>query len=285
MSAVLRFESHWSYLLLVALTAGLLVFALARYLGVRAQFYPKRIREFYEKQEKALVPLSGGFGFLLAGVLVYALFLDKAILVATLAGLVGLLDDVFKVRRKGKGIKARTKLLGLVLVALTFRYLGFDWLRTAWAFVVLLSTTSATNFTDGVDGLLGTITIPVLLVLPKTPANAVLLGVVISYLVYNVSPATIFMGDTGSYFIGGYLAATMLFNNEEWWLFALCFVGVLEVVSVVLQVAYFRLTGGKRLFRMTPLHHHFQKLGWSDPRIVFAFAAVQTIAAVVYLVR
>jgi len=139
-------------------------------------------------------------------------------------------------------------------------FFGFGAKRVVWSFVVLLATTSATNFTDGADGLLGSVLLPVFLVLPQSAVTGALLGALISYLFFNVSPAKLFMGDTGSLFFGGFLAAFMLLRGQEWWLILLCLIGVIEVASVVLQVIYFRLTGGKRIFRMTPYITIFKNL-------------------------
>lgn len=257
---------------------GYFVFWSCLHLGLRWGFYPKRIREFYDDQWKAHVPLSGGLGFLLIGLLLYLRFRHPALLIALLSGLVGLADDVTKTLRQGHGMKARYKILLLVLVSLCFFSFGYGATRVAWSFIVLLATTSATNFTDGADGLLGSVLVPVFLVLPQSGVTGALLGSLISYLFFNASPARLFMGDTGSLFFGGFLASFMLLRGQEWWLILLCLIGVIEVASVVMQVIYFRLTGGKRIFRMTPIHHHFQKLGWSDPRIVTLFTGIQAVA-------
>jgi len=237
---------------------GYFVFWSCLHLGLRWGFYPKRIREFYDDQWKAHVPLSGGLGFLLIGLLLYLRFRHPALLIALLSGLVGLADDVTKTLRQGHGMKARYKILLLVLVSLCFFSFGYGATRVAWSFIVLLATTSATNFTDGADGLLGSVLVPVFLVLPQSGVTGALLGSLISYLFFNASPARLFMGDTGSLFFGGFLASFR-------WLILLCLIGVIEVASVVMQVIYFRLTGGKRIFRMTPIHHKLLRahcVGW-----------------------
>jgi len=144
---------------------GYFVFWACLYLGLRWGFYPKRIREFYDDQWKANVPLSGGLGFLLIGLILYFQFKQPALLVALLSGLVGLVDDVTKTLRQGHGMKARYKILLLMVVSLCFFSFGFGAKRVVWSFVVLLATTSATNFTDGADGLLGSVLLPVFLVL------------------------------------------------------------------------------------------------------------------------
>jgi phospho-N-acetylmuramoyl-pentapeptide-transferase len=267
--------------LIAGLLIGYVVFWLCTRLGTTFKFYPQRIREFYEDQSKANVPLSGGIGFLLFASVLFFVFHEPALLIGVLAGLVGFIDDFTKIRRRGNGIKARVKIALLFLVSLTLFFYGFGWQRVLWSFIVLLAATSATNFTDGVDGLLGAVLIPVFLVLPSSGVTGALLGALLSFLVFNSYPAKLFMGDTGSFFFGGYLGALMLLQGREWWLLLVCFIGVVEVLSVMIQVSYFRLTGGKRVFLMTPIHHHFQKLGWSDPRIVTLFASIQALACAV----
>ncbi|WP_018963001.1 hypothetical protein [Coprothermobacter platensis] len=265
---------------LLGLCAGYLVFWLCLKLGIQLKFYPKRIREFYEDQSKSSIPLSGGIGFMLLSMGLYIYFREPALLLGLLCGLVGLVDDLSKTLRHGEGIKARVKVVLLFLISLVFLSFGFDFVRVLWCFIVILATTSATNFTDGVDGLLGSVLIPVMLILPLSGVTGGLLGALLAFLFFNVSPAKLFMGDTGSFFFGGFLGGLMLIEGKEWWLLLLCFIGVVEVASVIIQVTYFHLTGGKRVFLMTPIHHHFQKLGWSDPRIVTLFASLQAIACI-----
>jgi phospho-N-acetylmuramoyl-pentapeptide-transferase len=232
---------------------------------------------------------------------------------AALMGLLGFVDDRLKVARGSEGLKARYKLpvqivVGLVLLYLIGNYfaewqhvmaLTGDplpwpvyapwWLYYPVGLFVWLGALNGANFTDGLDGLLSSTTLVVLagafLALldgtePLALPAAIGFGCLAAFLVYNWKPALIYMGDAGSLAVGALVAG--LFLAKGWWLFlGLCvFVWVVNVASVIVQVAVFRLTG-KRPLLCSPLHHHFEMAGWGERRIVLAFTGLQLLGCLV----
>ena len=147
------------------------------------------------------------------------------------------------------------------------------------------------NLTDGVDGLSSSVTIPVMVFFTAAAAMlgkfdlallpASLTGGLIAYLFYNWHPAKVFMGDTGSLFLGGVVCALAFALDMPLILILVGFVYICETLSVILQVSYFKLTHGKRLFKMSPIHHHFEMCGWKEEKIVLTFAAVSAIMCVI----
>jgi phospho-N-acetylmuramoyl-pentapeptide-transferase len=227
-------------------------------------------------------------------------------------GLIGFLDDILKIRKKkSEGLKAWQKLLmqlvatGIfafylyshpqiktgMLVPFTggmqtgiFLHLGI-WFIPA-VFVIVLGTDNGVNFTDGLDGLCASVTIAVSLFflgvavkenIPTAPVAGAMTGSLLGFLLYNVYPAKIFMGDTGSLALGGYVASLALVMQMPLFIVTVGFIYLIEVLSVIIQVAYFRKTHGKRFFRMAPLHHHFELGGWSETRVVAVFTIVTVI--------
>jgi phospho-N-acetylmuramoyl-pentapeptide-transferase len=259
---------------------------------------------------KAGTPTMGGLLFLpVAALAALATFpTDPAVYVALFVslghGALGFVDDYRKTALgRPLGLKAREKLVGQTLLGLLLAVAALGPLHVgAWiavpftglrltlapvlyaAFIVLvvIATTNATNLTDGADGLLATTALPPLaafavlaLVQGQGGAAAVMLGLagaLIGFLRVNRHPAKAIMGDTGSMAIGGALAAVAVITHAELWLIWIGGLFVLEDLSVMVQVAYFRRTGGKRLLRMSPLHHHFELGGWSEPVLVRRFA-------------
>jgi len=243
-------------------------------------------------QAKAGTPTMGGAAFLLAATVAWLLLGDDlgadlapALLVLG-SGLLGLWDDALALQRKraiaqglevGTGLLARYRLLGQGALALGFAVwavgaghalFGVAWLDVlAYAFVVVGSI-NALNFTDGLDGLAAGVAAIALLFFLGSPFAAALLGALLGFLWYNAHPARVIMGGVGAEALGAGLAALAITQGTVWYLPLVLLVPVLEVVSVILQVSYFRATGGKRIFRMTPLHHHFELGGWPETRIV-----------------
>lgn len=243
-------------------------------------------------QAKAGTPTMGGAAFLLAATVAWLLLGDDlgadlapALLVLG-SGLLGLWDDALALQRKraiaqglevGTGLLARYRLLGQGALALGFAVwavgaghalFGVAWLDVlAYAFVVV-SSINALNFTDGLDGLAAGVAAIALLFFLGSPFAAALLGALLGFLWYNAHPARVIMGGVGAEALGAGLAALAITQGTVWYLPLVLLVPVLEVVSVILQVSYFRATGGKRIFRMTPLHHHFELGGWPETRIV-----------------
>ena len=152
---------------------------------------------------------------------------------------------------------------------------------------VMVGCVNSVNLTDGVDGLSSSVTLPVMaffaaasvalgkLELALLPAS--LFGGLIAYLCYNWHPAKVFMGDTGSLFLGGVVCGLAFALEMPLILILVGFVYICETLSVILQVGYFKLTHGKRLFKMSPIHHHFEMCGWKEERIVLSFAAVSAV--------
>lgn len=238
-------------------------------------------------------------------------------LLALTSALIGFVDDYVKLfKKRNKGLSAKQKLvLQFVSVAgfLAYRYFfcrtdgvsptsvrmfglfGLDRLELSWFYfpimlVLLVYLINCANLTDGIDGLEGSISwvhclffLLVVHLLSPVPENmpvavlcAGVMGGLTGFLIFNFHPAKIFMGDTGSLFLGGFVTAVTVALDAELLLFPIAFVWIAEGVSVLLQVGWFKLTK-KRLFRMAPIHHHFEKGGWSEYRIVFTFAAVTAV--------
>jgi phospho-N-acetylmuramoyl-pentapeptide-transferase len=239
-------------------------------------------------------PTMGGIAFLLAALLVWLLFGDKSAdlwAVACLilaAALLGWYDDLMAIlaRRRtvnsdaAPGLLARYRLLLQTAIALAFALyatraghslFGIDWLDTLAYALIIVGAINAMNFSDGLDGLAaGLMAIMLLLFLPFSLAGA-LLGGLLGFLWYNAPPARVFMGGVGSEALGAALAGLAIISGWVWWLPLIALVPVLEVLSVMVQVVYFRLTGGSRLLKMSPLHHHFELSGWSEEQVIFRF--------------
>jgi phospho-N-acetylmuramoyl-pentapeptide-transferase len=256
--------------------------------------------------KKAGTPTMGGTIILLALALVTLRFADKSVemvilLIAALGyGLVGFLDDYIKILlKRSLGLTAKQKLLGQLIVSVVvcvlLAYIGHStdvripltgytipmgWLYYPFVVIMMLGTSNAVNFTDGLDGLLagtsavafGAYTIIAMnLTQPDVAVfSAAMVGAVLGFLVFNAHPAKVFMGDTGSLGIGGGLALVAVLTKSEILLVLIGGVFVVEVLSVIIQVVSFK-TRGKRVFKMSPIHHHFELSGWSEWRVVITF--------------
>ncbi len=209
-------------------------------------------------------------------------------------GVIGFLDDYIKVvKKRNLGLTSRQKLLMQIALSGGYALLVYltggtqihipfygVWTAGVWfipiAVFIIVAMTNATNLTDGVDGLCGSVSVIVCLFLLILCGNsfgygvvtAAAAGAIAGFLVWNFHPARVFMGDTGSLFIGGVLCAVAFGIGRPLLLLPMGIVYFLETVSVMLQVSYFKLTHGKRLFKMSPLHHHFELCGWSENKIV-----------------
>jgi phospho-N-acetylmuramoyl-pentapeptide-transferase len=258
--------------------------------------------------KKAGTPTMGGVIILIALTLAYLRFAPRhtaetyVLLVACLGyGLIGFLDDYIKiVFKRSLGLTAKQKLFGQLVIAgvvcwLLYRMdhstaltiplldVSFDfgwWLYVPFVILFMLGFSNAVNFTDGLDGLLsGTSAVAfgavaVIAMVHTYPEAAffcaAMIGAVLGFLVFNAHPAKVFMGDTGSLAIGGALAATAILTKTEVLLILIGGVFVMEILSVVIQVVSFK-TRGKRVFKMSPIHHHFELCGWSEWRVVITF--------------
>jgi len=255
-------------------------------------------------------PTMGGIAFIAAILITGGIFLPAhpeilPILIMTVGfGVIGFIDDFLKIKRKhSEGLKAWEKFLLQTLITAVFcwymmtrsatgtviRVPFFDlewdlkWFYPIFAFFVVMGTDNGVNFTDGVDGLCTTVTIVVagfftILAIRYEigiyPVSAAVCGALMGFLLYNVYPAKIFMGDTGSLALGAFVASAALVLQQPLLILLVGFIYLIEVISVVLQVGYFKLTHGKRIFRMAPIHHHFELGGWSEAKVVAVFSIV-----------
>ena len=236
------------------------------------------------------------------------------LLFATLGfGIVGFIDDFKKmVLKNTDGLKPTYKMLGLLVISVCFvLYLlnvlniGTDiyipiiktfvnipvWIYIPFAIIVMLATTNAVNLTDGIDGLATSVTIIVACltvigvifdVKEIIIFGTIVCGCNLAFLIFNLHPAKMFMGDTGSLMLGGVIAAMALVLKMPLLLIVIALIPVLETLSVMIQVTYYKKTG-KRIFKMTPIHHHFELSGWSENKIVTVFSLITLILCVVGL--
>ncbi len=231
------------------------------------------------------------------------------LLMAVGFGAIGFLDDYIKVvKKRNLGLTSRQKLAAQIVVAGAYAlilyfagatrvhipFYGF-WDAGLWfvpgAVFIIVAMTNATNLTDGIDGLCGCVSLVAFLFLLTLCSSALgygiisaaMAGALAGFLVWNFHPARVFMGDTGSLFIGGVLCAVAFGIGRPFLLLPMGIVYVAETVSVILQVGYFKLTHGKRLFKMSPLHHHFEMSGWSENKIVTVFSLVTAAGCVLAL--
>ena len=227
-------------------------------------------------------------------------------------GLLGFLDDYIKVVcRRSMGLSPLQKMLGQIAITGVFAYYLLNytdvclamkvpflsdvfWNFGGWnlpiLFFVVLGTVNGVNFTDGLDGLAGSVTLMVAVFFSVVavgvesgiePVTCSVAGALLGFLLFNVYPASVFMGDTGSLALGGFVAACGYMLQMPLYIAIVGVVYLAEVVSVILQVTYFRCSGGKRLLRMAPLHHHFELCGWSETRIMTLFTIVTALLCLV----
>lgn len=257
-------------------------------------------------QKKAGTPTMGGIVILLAVAIVTFQFSNVSpvyylLIFVTLGfGLIGFLDDFIKIYfKRNLGLTTKQKLLGQFVIALLFYYSlyvsghstevsvpgiawSFDlgWLYFPFVLIMLVGASNAVNLTDGLDGLLsGTAAIAFsaymilafqFMQMEVAIFSGAIVGAVLGFLVYNAYPAKVFMGDTGSLALGGAIAAIAILTKTELLLVIIGGVFVIETLSVIMQVFFFKIKG-KRIFRMSPIHHHFELSGWSEWKVVTIF--------------
>ena len=223
-------------------------------------------------------------------------------------GLIGFLDDYIKVvMRRSLGLRAWQKLVLQFGVTVIFAYYYTEQLHyemqmlipftggiatgryislpiglfLPFLFFVMVGTVNGTNFTDGLDGLASSVTLLVAVFFTvvaigtgstAAPVCAAVAGALMGFLVFNVYPASVFMGDTGSLALGGFVASTALLLKMPLYILIVGAIYLIEVLSVILQVGYFKITHGKRIFKMAPIHHHFEQSGWSETKVVAVFS-------------
>jgi len=270
---------------------------------------------------KAGTPMMGGLMFIFASIICLLICLPMmqeytvfyVLLLSLCFGLVGFLDDFFKIKfKRNLGLTSLQKALLQMAVSALYLYLLYkEGSLTSdlyipfldktfyihplayifFAMFVMVGCVNAVNLTDGVDGLCGSVTIPVMAFFAVVAVGlkrydlallpAALFGGLIAYLFYNWHPAKVFMGDTGSLFLGGVVCAMAFALDMPLILILVGIVYIVETLSVILQVAYFKLTHGKRLFKMSPIHHHYEMCGWKEEKIVIVFAAVSAVACII----
>ena len=270
---------------------------------------------------KAGTPMMGGLMFIASSVLCLAgnLFTTTdytAFFVLAMAlcfGAIGFLDDFYKMKfKRNLGLTSLQKFILQLAISALFLYImykmgsmsshlyipfvdvTFELHPLVYIFIamfIMVGCDNAVNITDGVDGLCSTVTLPVLVFftaaailkgkwdLALLPAG--LIGGLIAYLFYNWHPAKVFMGDTGSLFLGGIVCGLAFALDMPLILILVGFVYICETMSVILQVLYFKATHGKRLFKMAPIHHHFEMSGWKEVKVVIVFALVSCVMCVI----
>ena len=160
-------------------------------------------------------------------------------------------------------------------------YLHMGWLAIPVAFLAIIGTVNGANFTDGLDGLASSVTVLIATFFTVvafgtksgiSPITCAVVGSLMGFLLFNVYPASVFMGDTGSLALGGFVASTAYMLKMPMFILIVALIYWVEILSVMIQVTYFKMTGGKRIFRMAPIHHHFELGGWSETRVVAVFS-------------
>ena len=270
---------------------------------------------------KAGTPMMGGLMFIITAAICLLVSIPAmedfsvfyVLALALCFGLVGFLDDFFKAKfKRNLGLTSIQKALLQMAVSALYLYLLYKQgilvseikipfvdaslelhplLYIFFAMFVMVGCVNAVNLTDGVDGLCGSVTVPVMVFFTAAAVlnnkmdlallPACLIGGLVAYLFYNWHPAKVFMGDTGSLFLGGIICGLAFALNMPLILILVGFVYIMETLSVILQVGYFKLTHGKRLFKMSPIHHHFEMCGWKEIKICLIFSAVSVVMCVV----
>ena len=277
-------------------------------------------KELESHLKKNGTPTMGGI-MILASIIITSLFYVKdypkiiPILFMTVGfGVIGFLDDYLKVvLRRSDGLLAWQKMILQIIVtgvfavymvkysgvALTMlipfsggKYLDLGWLAIPVLFFAVVGTVNGTNFTDGLDGLASSVTIMVATFFSVVaigtnagiaPITCAVVGALLGFLLFNVYPASVFMGDTGSLALGGFVVSTAYMMQMPLFILIVGLIYLVEVLSVIIQVTYFKKTGGKRIVRMAPIHHHFELGGWSETRVVAVFSITTAILCLIAL--
>ena len=270
--------------------------------------------------KKAGTPTMGGVMILLSVVatsLFYVKDYPKIIPVLFLTvgfGLIGFLDDFLKVvMKRSDGLFPGQKMALQIVVTAVFafyivkvaeipltllipfsggQYWDIGWVAVPLLFVAVIGTVNGTNFTDGLDGLASSVTVLVATFFTVVaigtesgiePITCAVVGALMGFLLFNVYPASVFMGDTGSLALGGFVAGTAYMMQMPLYIIIVGLIYLVEVASVIIQVTYFKKTGGKRFFKMAPIHHHFELCGWSETRVVAVFSITTAILCLIAL--
>ena len=277
-------------------------------------------KELESHLKKNGTPTMGGL-MILASIIITSVFYVKdypkivPILFMTVGfGVIGFLDDYLKVvLRRSDGLLAWQKMLCQIVVTTVFavymgcysdvpltmlipfsggKYLDLGWGAFPVLYLAVIGTVNGTNFTDGLDGLASSVTIMVATFFSVVaigtnagiaPITCAVVGALLGFLLINVYPASVFMGDTGSLALGGFVVSAAYMMQMPLFIVIVGLIYLVEVLSVIIQVTYFKKTGGKRIFRMAPIHHHFELGGWSETRVVAVFSITTAILCMIAL--
>ncbi len=271
-------------------------------------------------------PTMGGTMILIAVTITSLIYMFRypkigPVLFLTLAfGVIGFLDDYLKVvKKRSDGLFPKQKMALQIVVTAVFcawlvnvpgmslelrlpfsggHMLNIGWLAVPLLFFAVIGTVNGVNFTDGLDGLASSVTIvvalfftivSVLLEAQTAPVSAAVMGALMGFLLYNAYPAKVFMGDTGSLALGGFVAGMAYILHMPLYILIVGLIYLVEVLSVMIQVTYFKYTKkkygeGKRIFKMAPIHHHFELSGWSETKTVAVFTIVTALLALLGLI-
>ena len=280
----------------------------------------ERVEGVQSHLKKAGTPTMGGVIFLIATVitsLFYVRDYPKVIPVLFLTlgfGIIGFLDDYLKVvLRRSDGLLPWQKFSLQVVVTAVFtyylvnytdvnlamripfwsdHYLNLGWLAVPVLFFAVIGTVNGVNFTDGLDGLASSVTLIVAVFFSVVsigtksgiePITCAVVGGLMGFLLFNVYPAKIFMGDTGSLALGGFVAGAAYMMQMPLFILLVGLIYLVEVLSVIIQVTYFKKTHGKRIFKMAPIHHHFELCGWSETRVVAVLSIITAVMCLIAL--
>ena len=261
--------------------------------------------------KKAGTPTMGGLIILMVIVVTSLLFIRQypnivPVLFLTVGfGIIGFLDDYLKVvMKRSDGLYPMQKMAGQIVVTTVFlaymlmvddsfltvlipfsggEYFDCKWITVPLVYIAVIGTVNGVNFTDGLDGLATGVTVMVAVFFTVVsavfgggiePITAAVTGALLGFLLFNVHPAQVFMGDTGSLALGGCVAGSAYILRIPWIIVIVGLIYLVEVLSVMIQVTYFKKTGGKRFFKMAPIHHHFELCGWSETRVVTVFTVI-----------
>ena len=261
--------------------------------------------------KKAGTPTMGGLIILMVIVVTSLLFIRQypnivPVLFLTVGfGIIGFLDDYLKVvMKRSDGLYPMQKMAGQIVVTTVFlaymlmvddsfltvlipfsggEYFDCKWITVPLVYIAVIGTVNGVNFTDGLDGLATGVTVMVAVFFTVVsavfgggiePITAAVTGALLGFLLFNVHPAQVFMGDTGSLALGGFVAGSAYILRIPWIIVIVGLIYLVEVLSVMIQVTYFKKTGGKRFFKMAPIHHHFELCCWSETRVVTVFTVI-----------